>query len=239
MFVSDYRRLSKKDETMALFFSRAFLKTGFMLFLASCSGIIGRFIPMMVGSLSIIPMLVLMGLTMYLNHRINIAFVENNVNQMASLCYSNVLLFGTLLGMITILYDLQMIAKALFTTCFIFTMSAGYGYLTKKDMSRLLPVIQCLSISCGILCLIGIVGSLFRAKFATYILSIESFVSIIFSVLFIIYFMNSTKKLYLANRDRKSKLAALNYFCAYVLFSNFVNIFLAILRLSRDREKKS
>ena len=220
---------------MQSFFAKAFLRTGFMLTLGSVMGAISRYMApvliMQLRGMIFIPLFITMGLVMFFNSRIERAFLQNDLTTISKFSYINVVLFGGLVGIITFAYNTQLIGTALMLTSFIFTISAGYGYVTGKDMSKLGPVIQCLSTACMALVAIGLIVSFFNRKLAQYIFSVESFLSIILSIVFTIYFIKSTKTLYLQYRERKSALATLNYYCSYVLFSNFLNLFLSILYL--------
>ena len=224
--------------TMGDFFASAFLRTGFMIVIAGALGIVGRAIPMspaMVLGTALVSMLIIFGL----NYGINSALMEGNIAKLGFLSYTSVSFLGLITGIFTSIYHAELIAKALITTTVVFGITATYGYLTNKDMSSLSTVLTILFFTTITLSLVGLVGSFFSPAFASWIFSVQSILSIIFNIIFIVFFMDMNKKIYLQYKNNKHQLQLMNVYASYVIFNRVLDLFLNILYLlGKDDRKK-
>ena len=224
--------------TMGDFFASAFLRTGFMIVIAGALGIVGRAIPMTPGMFlgtALLSMLIIFGL----NYAINSALIQGDIAKLGFLSYISVSFLGLLTGILTSIYHTQLIAKALLTTTLVFGVTATYGYLTNKDMSSLSAVLTILFFTTIALSLVGLVGSFFSPAFSSWIFSVQSILSIIFNIIFIVFFMDMNKKIYLKYKNNKHQLQLMNVYASYVIFNRVLDLFLNILYLlGKDDRKK-
>lgn len=224
--------------TMGDFFASAFLRTGFMIGIAGALGVIGRSIPMgsnMLLAVVLLGMLVIMGL----NYGVHWALNQGNIAKLGLLSYISVAFLGLFTGIITSIYHAQLIAKALMTTALVFGVTATYGYITEKDMSSLSTVLTILFFTTMALSVVGLVSSFFSPAFASWIFSIESILSIVFNIIFIVFFMDMNKKIYIKYKNNKNQLQLMNVYASYVIFNRVLDLFLNILYLlGKDDRKK-
>lgn len=232
---------TRNSITMADFFANSFLRTGYMLLISGCMGILGRYLSNKIIYNSIIFIGILIGgllTTMIINFFIHRALNHGNISTLGSLCYGNVIIFGFITGITTAIYHAELIAKASFITVLVFFITATYGYFTKKDMSSLGLVIKILFMVIILLSLVGVVTSFFNPAWASWLFSVESFISIIFNIIFIVYFMDINKKLYNSHKNNHHTLQLYNVYSSYVIFTRILDLFLNILYLLGKEKKK-
>jgi FtsH-binding integral membrane protein len=228
--------------TIDRFFSNSFLRAGFMILISGLVGVAGRFLtPYIITSfgLSLGFLIASLVLITGIDYFINKSLIAQNTNTLGLLCYANVMVIGFVTGVTTSIYHVELLAKALFLTTIVFSSTAIYGYLTKKDMSQLSVVLKILFIVSLVLFSGGFVVSFFNKEIASWIFSLEAIISIIFSIVFIIYFMDFNKKIYNTYKHSPSMLQIHNIHSSYILFSTFINIFLKVLRLLGEEHRRN
>jgi FtsH-binding integral membrane protein len=237
------RKVNKNNAiTMADFFASAFLRTGFMVFIAGGLGIVGRMLSytvftsqaMILGSF-LLSILVIFGL----NFSIERALYNGNIQQLGLLSYIAVSFLGLFTGLITAFYHVDLIAKALLTTTLVFGITATYGYLTNKDMSSLGSVLKILLFTSIGLSIAGLIISFFNPALASWFFSIESIISIVFNIIFIVFFIDMNKKIYTKYKNSAHQLQLMNIYASYIIFNRILDLFLNILYLlGKDDRKK-
>ena len=150
------------------------------------------------------------GLVIYLSARIHrIAF---STATLLFIAYS--ILNGVTLAFIFMIYTMSSIATTFFVTAGTFGVMALYGYVTKKDLSRI-----------GNICIMALIG-----------LIIASLVNLIFTGL-TAYDSQKIKQLLtgedIAINDTTQKIALMG---AMTLYLDFINLFLYLLRFLGDRK---
>lgn len=138
---------------------------------------------------------------------------------------------GITLSSIFLVYTMSSIANAFFLTAGMFGIMSVYGYVTKSDLSKV-----------GNLCLMGLVGlilaTLISFFFATpFFEMLISYAGVLIFMGLTVYDTNKIKKLALTYHSRATdegqKLAILG---ALMLYLDFINLFLYLLRIFADRK---
>lgn len=167
------------------------------------------------------------GLVWYLSTRIqNIKFTTATI---LFILYS--ILNGMTLSVIFITYTMSSIASTFFITAGTFGAMALFGYVTKKDLTRI-----------GSLCFMGIIGIIIASIVNIFLHS--SMMNLIISLVGVLLFVGLTAydsqkiKQLLSDEDIEinestQKIALMG---AMTLYLDFVNLFLYLLRLLGDRK---
>lgn len=167
------------------------------------------------------------GLVWYLSARIqNIKFTTATI---LFILYS--ILNGMTLSVIFITYTMSSIASTFFITAGTFGAMALFGYVTKKDLTRI-----------GSLCFMGIIGIIIASIVNIFLHS--SMMNLIISLVGVLLFVGLTAydsqkiKQLLSDEDIEinestQKIALMG---AMTLYLDFVNLFLYLLRLLGDRK---
>lgn len=132
---------------------------------------------------------------------------------------------GVTFSSLFLLYDLSSMVLVFGFTAVYFAVLAGYGYLTKRDLSRLAPML--------------FAGLIFLALFwvLSMFLPLSSFdriACIIGLVIFMGYTAYDTQKIktmYYATEGNETLAQNAAIYCALQLYLDFINLFLYILRL--------
>lgn len=169
-----------------------------------------------------------LGLVWYLSARINkISFSTATVLFIA---YS--ILNGVTLAFIFLIYTMSSIATTFFVTAGTFAVMALYGYVTKKDLSRI----------GGNLCIMGVIGIIIASLVNMFLHN--SMMDLIISCVGVLLFVGLTaydsqkiKQLLTADdievNESTQKIALMG---AMTLYLDFINLFLYLLRLLGDRK---
>lgn len=166
-------------------------------------------------------------LVMYLSVRINkISFTTATLLFIA---YS--ILNGATLSILFLLYTISSIATAFFVTAGTFGVMALYGYITKKDLTRI-----------GNLCLMGVIGIIIATMVNIFINN--SMMDMVISYIGVLLFIgltayDSQKIKHLLSSDdievneTTQKIAVMG---ALTLYLDFINLFIYLLRILGDRK---
>ena len=164
-----------------------------------------------------------LGLVWYLSARINrISFSTATVLFIA---YS--ILNGVTLAFIFLIYTMSSIATTFFVTAGTFAVMALYGYVTKKDLTRI-----------GNLCIMGLIGIIIASLVNMFLHN--SMMDLVISCMFVgltAYDSQKIKQLLTADdievNESTQKIALMG---AMTLYLDFINLFLYLLRLLGDRK---
>lgn len=166
-------------------------------------------------------------LVMYLSVRINkISFTTSTLLFIA---YS--ILNGATLSILFLLYTMSSIATTFFVTAGTFGVMALYGYITKKDLTRI-----------GNLCLMGVIGIIIATVVNIFINN--SMMDMVISYIGVLLFIgltayDSQKIKHLLSSDdievneTTQKIAVMG---ALTLYLDFINLFIYLLRILGDRK---
>lgn len=168
-----------------------------------------------------------LGLVWYLSARIHrISFTSATL---LFILYS--ILNGATLSMIFLIYTMSSIATTFFVTAGTFGVMALFGYVTKKDLTRL-----------GSLCFMGIIGIIIASLVNIFLQNsmMEMIISYIGVLLFVgltAYDSQKIKRLLMQDgveiNETTQKIALLG---AMTLYLDFINLFLYLLRILGDRK---
>lgn len=160
------------------------------------------------------------------------AAVQRMSVAMAAAIYA---LYATLTGatfsVIFLAYSMQSIAMAFFTTSFAFAGLSGYGFVTKRDLG---PV--------GSFCIMGLFGMIGIMLLSFFIpalagTSVQLSISVIGVLVFSGLTAYDTQKIKMLQNqfadDEQARKGAIHG--ALILYLDFINLFLSILRLMGDR----
>lgn len=160
------------------------------------------------------------------------AWVQRMSVATASIVYA---LYATLVGLtfsvLFVVYTMQSISSAFFVTAFAFAGLSAYGYLTKRDLG---PI--------GSFCMMGLFGLIGVMLLGLFIPSMmSSGMQIAISIIGVLVFAGLTaydtqriKALQYEYTDRDQARKGAIY-AALILYLDFINLFLNILRLMGDR----
>lgn len=141
------------------------------------------------------------------------------------------ILNGATLSMIFLIYTMSSIATTFFVTAGTFGVMALFGYVTKKDLTRL-----------GSLCFMGIIGIIIASLVNIFLQNsmMEMIISYIGVLLFVgltAYDSQKIKRLLMQDgveiNETTQKIALLG---AMTLYLDFINLFLYLLRILGDRK---
>lgn len=168
-----------------------------------------------------------LGVVWYLSARIHrISFTSATL---LFILYS--ILNGATLSMIFLIYTMSSIATTFFVTAGTFGVMALFGYVTKKDLTRL-----------GNLCFMGIIGIIIASLVNIFLQNsmMEMIISYIGVLLFVgltAYDSQKIKRLLMQDgveiNETTQKIALLG---AMTLYLDFINLFLYLLRILGDRK---
>lgn len=168
-----------------------------------------------------------LGVVWYLSARIyRISFTSATL---LFILYS--ILNGATLSMIFLIYTMSSIATTFFVTAGTFGVMALFGYVTKKDLTRL-----------GSLCFMGIIGIIIASLVNIFLQNsmMEMIISYIGVLLFVgltAYDSQKIKRLLMQDgveiNETTQKIALLG---AMTLYLDFINLFLYLLRILGDRK---
>lgn len=168
-----------------------------------------------------------LGVVWYLSARIHrISFTSATL---LFILYS--ILNGATLSMIFLIYTMSSIATTFFVTAGTFGIMALFGYVTKKDLTRL-----------GSLCFMGIIGIIIASLVNIFLQNsmMEMIISYIGVLLFVgltAYDSQKIKRLLMQDgveiNETTQKIALLG---AMTLYLDFINLFLYLLRILGDRK---
>ena len=168
-----------------------------------------------------------LGVVWYLSARIHrISFTSATL---LFILYS--ILNGATLSMIFLIYTMSSIATTFFVTAGTFGVMALFGYITKKDLTRL-----------GSLCFMGIIGIIIASLVNIFLQNsmMEMIISYIGVLLFVgltAYDSQKIKRLLMQDgveiNETTQKIALLG---AMTLYLDFINLFLYLLRILGDRK---
>lgn len=136
---------------------------------------------------------------------------------------------GLTLSSIFLAYDISSVIFSFVTTALIFGARALFGYITKKDLTKL-----------GTICMFALIGCVVYSLIA--MLFGMGISNILYSCIVIIVFMGLTafdvqkiKKFYYGFEGDEDMLHKCAIISALQLYLDFINIFLSVLRLSGRR----
>lgn len=168
-----------------------------------------------------------LGVVWYLSARIHrISFTSATL---LFILYS--ILNGATLSMLFLIYTMSSIATTFFVTAGTFGVMALFGYVTKKDLTRL-----------GSLCFMGIIGIIIASLVNIFLQNsmMEMIISYIGVLLFVgltAYDSQKIKRLLMQDgveiNETTQKIALLG---AMTLYLDFINLFLYLLRILGDRK---
>ncbi len=168
-----------------------------------------------------------LGVVWYLSARIHrISFTSATL---LFILYS--ILNGATLSMTFLIYTMSSIATTFFVTAGTFGVMALFGYVTKKDLTRL-----------GSLCFMGIIGIIIASLVNIFLQNsmMEMIISYIGVLLFVgltAYDSQKIKRLLMQDgveiNETTQKIALLG---AMTLYLDFINLFLYLLRILGDRK---
>ena len=168
-----------------------------------------------------------LGVVWYLSARIHrISFTSATL---LFILYS--ILNGATLSMIFLIYTMSSIATTFFVTAGTFGVMALFGYVTKKDLTRL-----------GSLCFMGIIGIIIASLVNIFLQNsmMEMIISYIGVLLFVgltAYDSQKIKRLLMQDgveiNETTQKIALLGAMTSYL---DFINLFLYLLRILGDRK---
>ena len=206
-------------------FNKMFLAlglTGAVAYLCVSSPAVFAF---MTSGFSIVLMIATIGIVLYLSSRINKISSRRAIN----LFWIISTLLGAFLSPIFAIYTHESIASAFFSTGVFFGGMSLYGYTTKKDLTRVGSFMMIGLFSVIITSLVNI----FFMHSSTLELGLSALCVIIFCAL-TAYHIQKIKSFYDTKIDEEtiSKRATLG---ALSLYLDFINLFLALLRLFGNR----
>ena len=168
-----------------------------------------------------------LGVVWYLSARIHrISFTSATL---LFILYS--ILNGATLSMIFLIYTMSSIATTFFVTAGTFGVMALFGYVTKKDLTRL-----------GSLCFMGIIGIIIASLVNIFLQNsmmdmIISYIGVLLFVGLTAYDSQKIKRLLMQDgveiNETTQKIALLG---AMTLYLDFINLFLYLLRILGDRK---
>ena len=177
--------------------------------------------------LSMILFLATLGISFYLSSRIN----KISASKAENLFWAYAILLGAALSPIFALYTKASIVNAFFTAALFFAGMSIYGHTTKRDLTNV-----------GSFAIVGlitmIVTSFINALFLHSSL-LELGLSAIFVVIFsalTAYDIQKIRNLYSESHDKET-LSKQTTMGAFVLFLDFINLFLQLLRFLGNRSK--
>jgi len=160
------------------------------------------------------------------------SIVKLSVNTVRLVFFAFAGIMGISLSNIFLVYTSESVTGVFFMTASVFGAMSIYGNVTKKDLT-----------SIGSFCMMGLIGviiasvvNLFLASSALYFAT--SLISVFVFVGLTAYDVQNMKRVYMgahghASEDQVSKLSLSS---ALQLYMNFINLFLALLRLFGDRK---
>lgn len=168
-----------------------------------------------------------LGVVWYLSARIHrISFTSATL---LFILYS--ILNGATLSMIFLIYTMSSIATTFFVTAGTFGVMALFGYVTKKDLTRL-----------GSLCIMGVIGIIIASVVNIFLQNsmmdmIISYIGVLLFVGLTAYDSQKIKRLLMQDgveiNETTQKIALLG---AMTLYLDFINLFLYLLRILGDRK---
>ncbi|WP_417128526.1 Bax inhibitor-1/YccA family protein [Phocaeicola sp.] len=167
------------------------------------------------------------GLVMYLSARIHkISFTTATLLFIA---YS--VLNGVTMSVLFLIYTLSSIATTFFVTAGTFGVTALYGYVTKKDLTRI-----------GSLCLMGVIGLIIASLVNLFLHNsmmdmVISYIGVLLFVGLTAYDSQKIKQLLshddIEVNETTQKIALMG---ALTLYLDFINLFIYLLRILGDRK---
>lgn len=168
-----------------------------------------------------------LGVVWYLSARIHrISFTSATL---LFILYS--ILNGATLSMIFLIYTMSSIATTFFVTAGTFGVMALFGYVTKKDLTRI-----------GSLCIMGVIGIIIASVVNIFLQNsmmdmIISYIGVLLFVGLTAYDSQKIKRLLIQDgveiNETTQKIALLG---AMTLYLDFINLFLYLLRILGDRK---
>lgn len=168
-----------------------------------------------------------LGVVWYLSARIHrISFTSATL---LFILYS--ILNGATLSMIFLIYTMSSIATTFFVTAGTFGVMALFGYVTKKDLTRI-----------GSLCIMGVIGIIIASVVNIFLQNsmmdmIISYIGVLLFVGLTAYDSQKIKRLLMQDgveiNETTQKIALLG---AMTLYLDFINLFLYLLRILGDRK---
>jgi len=158
--------------------------------------------------------------------------------KLAFIIYSivNGVTLAGLLYMYAAAYGSMLIVKAFTTTALTFGAMALYGYTTKKDLTGIGRVLTMLLVGIIIATLVNVVFGLFGAFSSTLDLAISYVAVVVFAGL-TAWDTQKIKAIYYQAQGNEALLDRLSISGALVLYLDFINLFLYILRIfARNRD---
>ncbi|MBO9701069.1 MAG: Bax inhibitor-1/YccA family protein [Sporocytophaga sp.] len=156
----------------------------------------------------------------------NFAFEKLSYGMLVLLFMTYSALMGMSLSVIFLVYTAGSIYSIFFVTAGMFAVTAIYGYTTKTDLTRIGNLLMMALF--GII-IASVINMFLQSDTLSYIMSIVSVV--VFTGL-TAYNVQSMKDIYNDGSERAGKLAIIG---AMSLYINFINLFLALLRLFGNR----
>ncbi|WP_037575287.1 Bax inhibitor-1/YccA family protein [Sporocytophaga myxococcoides] len=156
----------------------------------------------------------------------NFAFEKLSYGMLVLLFMTYSALMGMSLSVIFLVYTAGSIYSIFFVTAGMFAVTAIYGYTTKTDLTRIGNLLMMALF--GII-IASVINMFLHSDTLSYIMSIVSVV--VFTGL-TAYNVQSMKDIYNDGSERAGKLAIIG---AMSLYINFINLFLALLRLFGNR----
>ena len=162
------------------------------------------------------------GLVMYLSARFTTA-------TLLFIAYS--VLNGVTMSVLFLIYTLSSIATTFFVTAGTFGVTALYGYITKKDLTRI-----------GSLCLMGVIGLIIASLVNMFLHNsmmdmIISYIGVLLFVGLTAYDSQKIKQLLshddIEVNETTQKIALMG---ALTLYLDFINLFIYLLRILGDRK---
>lgn len=156
----------------------------------------------------------------------NFAFEKLSYGLLVLLFMTYSALMGMSLSVIFLVYTAGSIYSIFFVTAGMFAVTAIYGYTTKTDLTRIGNLLMMALF--GII-IASVINMFLHSDTLSYVMSIVSVV--VFTGL-TAYNVQSMKDIYNDGSERAGKLAIIG---AMSLYINFINLFLALLRLFGNR----
>ncbi|MDR3031067.1 MAG: Bax inhibitor-1/YccA family protein [Holosporales bacterium] len=226
IFSGSIEKESGLRKYMIAIFNKMFLAlglTGIISYLCSSSE---QVLAIMSGGFSIVLMLATFGIVIYLSARIN----KIDSEKANALFWIYSALLGAFLAPVFVMYTGESVANAFFTTAIFFGSLSLYGYTTKRDLT-----------SVGSFMTIGLFAVILTSFVNIFFLK-NSIIQVGLSVLCVVIFCGLTaydvqkiKNFYNDAHDEEGikKIAVIG---ALNLYLDFINLFLAILRLFGNRK---
>jgi len=156
----------------------------------------------------------------------NFAFEKLSYGLLVVLFMAYSALMGMSLSVIFLVYTANSIYSIFFVTAGMFAVTAIYGYTTKADLTRIGNLLMMALF--GII-IASVINMFLHSDTLSYVMSVVSVV--VFTGL-TAYNVQNLKNIYNDGSERTGKLAIIG---ALSLYINFVNLFLALLRLFGNR----